>query len=518
MEPYKKENNFLERKVLELTVLYEISQLLISHSEPKEVLEAVLDILNSRMGMERGTLTLIDVDSHELVIEVAHGLTREEMRKGHYKVGEGVTGTVVEKGEPMIIPRVGDNTLFLNRTGARKEIPKQNISFICVPIKVGDITYGALSVDRVFSNEISLEEDVRFLSILASNIAQAVKISRMAADEQKRLREENITLREQLRERYSQYNIIGRSNKMREVFSMIEQVCGSDATVILRGESGTGKELAANAIHYNSARAAGPFIKVNCAAIPENLIESELFGHEKGSFTGATEKRIGKFERADRGTLFLDEIGTLNPGAQAKLLRVLQEKELERVGGSKNIKVDVRIIAATNKDLELAIKDGTFREDLYYRLNIFPIYMPPLRERKTDVLLLADFFMEHYSKKYGKDIRRISTPAIDALMRYHWPGNVRELENCIERAVILCRDNVIRGNHLPISLQTPEISGTASSGSLTEALDAFERDMIIDALKSSRGNITEAARILASTERVIGIRVKKYRIDVRQYK
>jgi Nif-specific regulatory protein len=518
MEKKNRETSTLERKVLELTVLYEISQLLISHSEPKEVLESVLDTLNSRMGMARGTLTLIDTDSHELMIEVAHGLTKEEMKKGHYKLGEGVTGTVVKKGEPMIIPRVGDNPLFLNRTGARKEIPKNSISFICVPIKIGDITYGALSVDRVFNNEISLEEDVRFLSILASNIAQAIKISRMAKDEQKRLREENINLREQLKERYSEYNIIGHSNRMREVFSMIEQVCESDATVIIRGESGTGKELAANAIHYNSARAEGPFIKINCAAIPENLIESELFGHEKGSFTGATEKRIGKFERADHGTLFLDEIGTLNPNAQAKLLRVLQEKELERVGGSKNIKVDVRIIAATNKDLEMAIKDGTFREDLYYRLNIFPIYIPPLRERKTDVLLLADFFMEHYSKKYGKDIRRISTPAIDALMKYHWPGNVRELENCIERAVILCRDTVIRGNHLPISLQTPEISGTAATGSLAAAIEVFERDMITDALKSSKGNVAEAARILASTERILGIRVKKYGIDVGQFK
>ena len=513
-----KDSSNLERKILELTVLYEISQLLISHSEPKEVVGPVLDILHSKMGMERGTLTLIDTESHELMIEVAHGLTREEMKKGHYKLGEGVTGTVVEKGEPIIIPRVGDNPLFLDRTGARHEIPKNSISFICVPIKIGAITYGALSVDRIFNNEISLEEDVRFLSILSSNIAQAVKISRMAADEQKRLMEENTTLREQLRERYSQYNIVGRSNKMREVFSMIEQVCESDATVIIRGESGTGKELAANAIHYNSPRAEGPFIKINCAAIPETLIESELFGHEKGSFTGATERRIGKFERANNGTIFLDEIGTLNPGAQAKLLRVLQEMELERVGGSKTIRVDVRIIAATNKDLENAIKEGNFREDLYYRLNIFPIYMPPLRERKTDVLLLADYFVESYAKKYKKDIRRISTPAIDALMRYHWPGNVRELENCIERAVILCRDTVIRGNHLPFTLQTPEISDTQNTGSLSAALEAFERDMIIEALKSSGGNIAEAARILASTERVIALRVRKYEIDVGQYK
>lgn len=508
----------LERKIQELTVLHEVSQLLISHQEPKEVVGSVLDILHSKMGMERGTLTLIDTESYELMIEVAHGLTDKEKKKGHYKLGEGVTGTVVERGEPMIIPRVEENPLFLDRTGARGEIQKSNISFICVPIKIGSYTYGALSVDRIFSDEISLEEDVRFLTILASNIAQAVKINRMTSDEKQRLQEENISLREKLKERYSQYNIVGRSNKMREVFTMIEQVCDSDATVIIRGESGTGKELAANAIHYNSPRAEGPFIKINCAAIPENLIESELFGHEKGAFTGATEKRIGKFERADKGTIFLDEIGTLNLGAQAKLLRILQEMELERVGGSKTIRVDVRIIAATNKDLEMAIKDGSFREDLYYRLNIFPIYMPPLRERKTDILLLSDYFMEGYAKKYKKAIKRISTPTIDALMRYHWPGNVRELENCIERAVLLCRDNVIRGNHLPITLQTAEISGTGASGSLKSAMDAFERDMIVDALKSARGNIAETARILESTERVIALRVKKYKINVDQYK
>ena len=518
MEPYNIENNSLERKVLELTVLHDVSQLLISHAEPTDVVRPILDILNSNMGMERGTLTLIDTESHELMIEVAHGLTREEMKKGHYKLGEGVTGTVVERGEPMIIPRVGESPLFLDRTGARREIPKNDISFICVPIKIGNYTYGALSVDRIFNSEISFEEDLKFLTILASNIAQAVKINRMMADEKKRLREENISLKEKLKERYSKYNIVGRSNKMTEVFHMIEQVCESDATVIIRGESGTGKELVANAIHYNSPKADGPFIKINCAAIPENLIESELFGHEKGAFTGATEKRIGKFELANRGTLFLDEIGTMNLSSQAKFLRVLQEMELERVGGTKTIRVDVRIIAATNKDLETAIRDGSFREDLYYRLNIFPIYLPPLRERKTDILLLADYFMETYAKKYKKDIKRISTPAIDALVRYHWPGNVRELENCIERAVILCSDNVIRGNHLPITLQTAEISSTKPSGSLTTSLETLERDMIIDALKTSRGNRTEAARLLNSSERLIGLRVKKYGIDVSQYK
>jgi len=299
---------------------------------------------------------------------------------------------------------------------------------------------------------------------------------------------------------------------------MIEQVSSGDATVIIRGESGTGKELVANAIHYNGPRAEGPIIKINCAALPESLIESELFGHEKGSFTGATEKRIGKFERANGGTLFLDEIGTLNLAAQAKLLRILQERELERVGGSRTINVDVRIIAATNKALEKAMEDGSFREDLYYRLNIFPIYLPPLRERKTDILLLADFFMEKYARKYGKEVKRISTPAIDAIIRYHWPGNVRELENCMERAVIMCSDKVIYGHHLPPTLQTSETSDTGPSGSLRDAVEGFEREMIMDALKSSGGNMAKAARLLNTSERVIGIRVDKYGIKPAAYK
>ena len=509
-------NIALEERVVELSVLYDISQLLISHFETKEVLRSILDILHSKMGMERGTFTLIDSDSHELVIDVAHGLTEEEIDRGHYQIGEGVTGTVVEKGEPIIIPRVGEDPLFLDRTRARGTIQKDKISFICVPIRIGGLTYGALSVDRVFSDEILLEEDLRFLSILASNVAQAVKIKRMVNDEKNRLRQENLFLKDKLRERYSTYNIVGRSNKMREVFHMIEQVSAGEATVLVRGESGTGKELVANAIHYNSQRKKGPFIKLNCAALPENLIESELFGHEKGSFTGATEKRIGKFERAHKGTLFLDEIGTLNLAAQAKLLRVLQELEVERVGGTRTIQVDVRIIAATNKPLEQSLKDGSLREDLYYRLNIFPIYIPPLRERKTDILLLADFFLEKYAKKYGKELRRISTTAIDALMRYHWPGNVRELENCIERAVLLCTDHVIRGHQLPPTLQTAEASNTIPSGALKTSVEAFERDRIIDALKSARGNIAEAARLLSTSERIMGHRIKKYHIKPKQ--
>lgn len=508
----------LSRKIRELTVLYEISQLLMSSLDSESALGPILDILHSKMGMERGTITLFDPGTQELAIQVAHGLTEEEKQRGHYQLGEGVTGKVVETGEPMIVPRVGKETLFLNRTQARGKIQRDDISFICVPIKIGAFTCGALSVDRLFHAETSFEEDIKLLTIIASNVAQAVRISQMAEDEKNRLRDENLTLRERLKERYRTHNIVGRSNKMREVFQMIDQVSASDATVLIRGESGTGKELVANAIHYNSLRSEGPFIKVNCAALPETLMESELFGHEKGSFTGATERRRGKFELAQGGTIFLDEIGTLNLTAQAKILRVLQEKEMERVGGERTFSLEVRILAATNKPLEESLKEGGFREDLYYRLNVFPIYLPPLRERKTDILLLADFFLEKYSEKYEKNLKRISTPAIDALMRYHWPGNVRELENCIERAVLLGSDRVIHTHHLPPTLQTAESSGTIPSGSLEASLGTYERDMIIDALKTAKGNMAETARLLNTSERVIGLRVKKYSIQPKNYR
>jgi Nif-specific regulatory protein len=336
--------------------------------------------------------------------------------------------------------------------------------------------------------------------------------------EKEQLCAENQRLRDELENKYRITNIVGNSNKMREVFQMISQVCKSNATVLVRGESGTGKELVANSVHYNSNRAKGPFIKVNCAAIPANLIESELFGHEKGAFTGAIKQKLGKFELAHKGTIFLDEIGSIGLDVQGNLLRVLQEKEFERVGGQRTIKADVRVIAATNKNLEQAVEDGTFRGDLYYRLNVFPIYMPPLRERKTDILLLADFFLEAYSKENNKEIKRFSTPAIDMLMAYHWPGNVRELENCIERAVLLCDGGVIHSYHLPPTLQTGQESGTLPELSLEDAVANLEREMIIDSLKNTRGNISLAAQILKTTVRIFAYKAKRFNVDYRQYR
>jgi Nif-specific regulatory protein len=305
---------------------------------------------------------------------------------------------------------------------------------------------------------------------------------------------------------------------MRQVYEQVAQVARTNTTVLLRGESGTGKELIAHAIHYNSSRAKKPFIKVSCAALPHDLIESELFGYEKGAFTGAQTAKKGRFELAEGGTLFLDEIGELNLSTQVKLLRVLQEREFERLGSTETTRANIRLVAATNKDLEKAIAAGEFREDLFYRLNVFAIFVPPLRERRPDILLLADHFVEKFAREHGKKVKRISTPAIDMLASYHWPGNVRELANAIERATVVCDGQVLHAHHLPPTLQTAEASGTGQTASLSDALEAFEKDALQDALKSARGNRAKAARLLATTERIFNYRVRKYGIDWRRFK
>jgi Nif-specific regulatory protein len=506
------------RKTEEFTLLYEISQALSESLDLRKSLYKVLDILSNSMDMVRGTVTILNLLRNEISIEVAHGMSRVAMERGKYQLGEGVTGRVIQTGEAFLVPKISQEPLFLNRTATRRVIRDQELSFICVPVRKGDQVVGALSVDRPFEESFSLKEGERLLSIIATMIAQHVINLERIQLEKEQLREENQRLRDELSKKYRITNIIGNSNKMREVFQMISQVCESNATVLIRGESGTGKELAANAIHYNSPRAQQPFVKVNCAALPANLIESELFGHEKGAFTGAIRQKPGKFELANKGTIFLDEIGSIGADLQVKLLRVLQEREFERVGGYHTIKADIRIIAATSKNLEQAVEEGTFRSELYYRLNVFPIYMPPLRERKTDILLLADFFLEKYARENRKDIRRLSTPAIDMLMQYHWPGNVRELENCIERAILLCEGGVIHAYHLPPSLQTGEESDTLPALSLEDSVGNLEREMIIDALKNTHGNMARAAQLLHITERKFAYKAKRYGVGYRKYR
>ena len=505
------------RNVSELSLLFEISQVLDRSLDLRDEVGSVLKVIAKNTGMLRGAITLVNRDTGELYIEEAHGLSPEQLERGRYKPGEGVTGRVVRDGRAMVIPRVSEEPRFLNRTKARN-LSKEDISFVCVPIKLGTEVIGALSVDRLFTNAVALDEDMRLMSVIALMIAQAVRLRRRAMEDRERLLEENSRLQEELRERFHPANMVGKSGAMQGVFDMIDRVARSDATVFIRGESGVGKELVASAIHYNSLRAAKSFVRVNCAALPESVIESELFGHEKGAFTGALTKRKGRFELADGGTIFLDEIGDLSPSTQIRLLRVLQEREFERVGGMNTIQVNVRILAATNRDLETLIAQNTFREDLFYRLNVFPIHIPPLRERRTDILLLTDYFVEKHSRANQKNVRRISTPAIDMLTRYHWPGNVRELENCIERAVLLTNDDVVHGHHLPPSLQTAEASGTEMKSTLQETLEGVERELITEALKDSRGNRTKAARALGISERIMGLRVEKYGIDAKSYR
>ncbi len=502
----------------ELSILWEISQILDSSLDLRTVVEPVMEVITRSMGMKFTTLTLLNRHSGEISIEAAYGLSATQQRRGRYKLGEGITGKVIQTGKTAIVPRISDEPEFLDKTGARKAQEGGESSFLCVPIKLGREVVGAMSADRPASEAATLQEDARFLSIIASLIAQAVRLRQSAQEERERLLEENLRLQDELKDRFRPSNIIGNSKAMEEVYQLISQVSVSDTTVLLRGESGTGKELVAHAIHYASRRASKPIIKVNCAALPEGVIESELFGHEKGAFTGAVASRKGRFELAQGGTLFLDEIGDLSAAMQIKLLRVLQEREFERVGGTSTIKADVRLIAATNRDLEKLIEREQFRQDLYYRLNVFPVHIPPLRERKTDILLLADYFAERYSRQNHKNVRRISTPAIDMLMAYHWPGNVRELENCIERAVLLSDDEVLHGHHLPPTLQTAEASGTVPRGTLRATLERVERELLLEALKSSRGNMASAAATLGITERIMGLRVRKYRLESRRFR
>ena len=507
----------------QLGVLHGVGSILGSAPNFEQALHGMLELLSERLQMRLGTLSLLrgdhEVDDQELAIEIAFGLSQDEIDRGRYKVGEGITGRVVASAKPVIVPRISSEPLFLDRTGARTSAEKSHGSFICVPILLQREVVGTLSVDCTYVDDANLQRNVRLLSIVASMIAQEVASRRRERAGLASLHDENLRLQGELKERFHPANIIGNSRAMEEVGEMIGKVAPSDATVLLRGESGTGKELVADALHYHSLRSSRPLVKVHVAALPESLVEAELFGYERGAFTGAAEEgKEGRFERADGGTLFLDEIGELPPAVQVKLLRVLQSRQVDRLGGPAPRPVDVRVVAATHVDLERAVAAGRFREDLFYRLNVFPIYVPPLRERKSDVLLLADTFLERYGRKHGKPMRRISTPAIDMLMSYHWPGNVRELENCVERAVILSMDGVVHGHHLPPTLQTAAASGTNLSGSLEMMMGSYEREILVEALKSTRGNMARAARALGTTARIFSYRTRKLEIDPRDYR
>ena len=497
-----------------MDTLMELGRLISGAAGKRLALSQSLSLLERHYGSVRAAIMLPQEDARQLAIEVAVPATNGSAN-GWGRRFLSVGAKVAASGKPIVIPQVSREP-SLKRAGiAPEEVRSRELSHLSVPIPIAGESTGALGVELPFRSDREYERSAEFLAVGAAMMGQAIKFDRLAEREKRRLLEENTHLRVELQQRYDFSNIIGTSGPMREVYEKVAQVAKTNTTVLIRGESGTGKELIAHAIHYNSLRAKKPFIKVSCAALPETLVESELFGYEKGAFTGAQGSKKGRFELADGGTLFLDEIGDLTPATQVKLLRALQEREFERLGGTASIKVNVRLMAATNRNLEAAIAAGSFREDLYYRLNVVSIFLPPLRERKTDILMLADHFLEKYAHEHGKHIKRIASSAIDMLMSYHWPGNVRELENVIEHAVVICEANVIHGHHLPPTLQTAESSGTILRLSLAESVASYEKDLILDALKTTRGNQAKAARLLHTTKRIMNYKIKRYGIEAR---
>ena len=421
----------------QLGALFEVSSVLSRSLDLRQTLREVLEVLHERGRLRYGLVSLLDQETGELLVSALHNDDAEPFESMRYRPGEGVIGRILERNEPWILPRLGDEPRFLDRLG----LYQPDLPFIGVPIRIGADAAGVFAAQPPLADDLlpvarPLPRDGR-QPHRPGGAAGAQGRGRAAA-----LREERDKLRREVKASHGFDSIIGRSDPMRLIFEQVRQVAKWTTTVLIRGESGTGKELIANAIHYNSPRARAPFVKLNCAALPDNLLESELFGHEKGAFTGAMNQRKGRFEQADGGTLFLDEIGEISPAFQAKLLRVLQEGEFERVGGGRTLKVDVRVIAATNRDLEAEVRAGDFREDLYYRLNVMPIRMPALRERIEDVPDLARFLVGKVARVQGRDLT-VTDSALRVLMRHDWPGNVRELENCMERAAVMSEQGVI---------------------------------------------------------------------------
>lgn len=496
---------------IELKALFEVSKVLTSSFDLEKNLYAVLEILSKELNMRRGSIFIFDKKTEEISIVAAYGLTEQERSRGRYRIGEGIVGKVIETGLPMFIPDIEKEPQFLNKTGSRPD--KRGISFLCVPIKIEEEILGVLSADRIYAEEQgNLDDDLRVLSVVASLIGQFLKLW----ESYKIIEDENLILRAQLKDRYNFPNLVGQSPSFQAVLKTVMKVAGTDATVLLFGESGTGKELIAKTIHFQSKRAKGPFVAINCAAIPEPLLEAELFGSEKGAFTGAI-KRIGKFEQANGGTIFLDEVGELPLSLQPKLLRVLQERTIEPLGSSKTIKVDVRIISATNKDLSEEIRKGNFREDLFWRLNVIPIYIPPLRERKEDIPLLVEYYLKSFSNIYKKNVS-IDAEALKVLVNYDWPGNVRELSNTIERLVVMTESNKIKVYDLPDTVRGVfKLKSTLSSElKLPTEVEELERIRIMDTLPKYNFNIRKTSRALGLTERQLNYRIKKYGIMIKK--
>ncbi|MDR0572782.1 MAG: sigma 54-interacting transcriptional regulator [Tannerella sp.] len=501
----------------DMNFLINISNMISQSADLYNNMELLLEEVCRYFDAKYSMMTIVDYNQKKIMITASYGLTNEERNKGTYRMGEGIIGEVVETQKPVVISDISKEERFLNKTGVPKpETEGVVMAFLCIPVVIKNEPVGTLSIHKEHRNDVDFAYEIQFLTIVGTLIGKNVSIHRKHIEELEELRKENMRLKSD--KPFKPDNIIGNSSLMHDLYQLIERVSPTGTTVMIRGESGVGKELIAEAIHNASARAGKPFVRVNCSALPETLIESELFGHEKGSFTGANNVHIGRFEMADGGTIFLDEIGDVPLSIQVKLLRVIQQKQIERVGGGKTIDIDVRIITATNRNLEEMIKNNTFREDFYYRINVFPIYVPALRERKADITILTDHFINKINKQNNMTVKRITGGALDMLMMYSWPGNIRELENVLERAMIMTTDNVIHSYNLPPSLQTGVSSGTVDKGSLALVLGKVEKQMLIDSLIANRGNIFKSGMQLGITERVMGLRIKRYGINVQNYK
>ena len=497
----------------DLETLFQVSQVLSRSLDLRDTLAGVLRALHEGGGLERGMVTLTDNATGEQQVVAVHGLGTVKVDDIRYQPGEGVVGAVLEEGDSVVLKRIANERRFSGKLG----IYDEDGPFIGVPIRVAQASVGVLAAQPSSDDVDLLRERARFLEMVANVIGQSVRLSWEVERERQELTEERDTLRRTVRAQCGFDNIIGHTQPMRRVFEQARQVAKWNTTVLIRGETGTGKELIANAIHYNSPRAKNNFVKLNCASLPENLLESELFGHVKGAFTGAMAQKKGRFEQADGGTLFLDEIGEVSAAFQAKLLRVLQEGELERVGGTRTIKIDVRVIAATHRDLESDVQSGKFREDLYYRLNVMPIYLPALRERMEDIPDIARFLTGKIGKNQGREVE-LTDSALRVLMHHDWPGNVRELENCLERAAVMSENGVIDRDAVLVTGIEEKVSlGRASQrGVDLDDPDLDERERVIAALEQAGWVQAKAARLLDMTPRQIAYRIQTLNIKVQQ--
>lgn len=474
-------------KGLPLVCFKEISSWVNSVLDLDQLLELIIDTTTRMMEAKASSLLLMNEKTKKLYFKVATGEKKDEVRQFEVGIGEGIAGYVAQTGEPLLIPDVSNESRWDKRIS--EYIGFQTKSIACVPMKVNEEVIGVVEIiDKEDGSPIQ-DEDMKTLMVFAEVASLAISNARKIDQ----VKKENRDLKEELGNRYQ---IIGESKSLKKVLSDAFKVANAKTSTLILGESGTGKELLARLIHQAGPRKSKPMIVLNCAALPETLLEAELFGHEKGAFTGATNRKIGKFELADGGTIFLDEIGEMSPGMQAKLLRVLQEGLFYRVGGTTHISVDVRVISATNRDIVKEVSEGRFREDLFYRLNVVQIQMPPLRERREDIPMLTNYFLNIFSQETGLHDLKIPDATLEGMLKYDWPGNVRELKNAIERAVVMGNSNEIQATDLPIGGGKTDYPGIEVGMTLKQAMDIFKKEFIEKNLEQAGGNRSKAAKTM----------------------